>query len=84
MSLTRDIAFKLGDQLREDTTTASIPLSSEKLKASSLKHPKFANAIATKLNRRLSDCRVKSLTFSKLGSAELVVTCEIHPVEATN
>ncbi len=84
MTLSRDIANKLGSQLRGGTTTASTPLASAHLDASSLKRPKFAAAVVAKINTRLADYRVKSLTLSKLDNVELVITCEIHPVDATN
>lgn len=84
MSLARDIAIQLGTQLRDGTTTASTPLPSSHLEASSLKRPKFVAAVVAKINTRLADYRVNSLTLSRRGSAELVVTCEIRPVDATN
>jgi hypothetical protein len=84
MSLARDIALKLGSQLRGGTTTASTRLSSVQLESSSLKRPKFAAAVANKINKRLANYTVKSLTLSKRDSTDLVITCEIHPAGATN
>ena len=84
MTLSRDIAIKLGIQLRSGKTIASTPLSNMQLEASSLNHPKFAAAVAAKINKRLADYTVRSLTFYKRTKAELVVTCEIRPVDCTN
>lgn len=84
MSLARDIAIKLGNQLRGGTTIASTPLSSARLQASSLERPKFTRAVAAKINKRLVNYIVKSLTLSEPGNVELVVTCEICPLFSTN
>lgn len=84
MTLSRDIAIKLGSQLRGGTTTASASLTSTDLDTSSLKRPKFAAAVVAKINARLADYRVTSLKLSRLDNVRLVITCEIHPVDATN
>jgi hypothetical protein len=81
MSLARDIAIRLGAQLRGGVTVASTPLSNERLNASSLTRSKFAAAVATSIRKRLAHYSIVSLSLSSSDNDKLIVTCEIQPCQ---